>query len=82
MQIKTIKLNTPNITQECSRIPGDGLWTISSRFLQIRVEVLALLVEYKCEQIIPSIYQFKHKYIKQVMNMNNNSMQDINTSER
>ena len=43
---------------------------------------MALLVEYKCEQTIPSVYQFKHKYIKQEMNMNSKSMQDINTSER
>jgi len=43
---------------------------------------MALLVDYKCEQTIPSIYQFKHKYIKQVMNMNNKSKHDINTSER
>ena len=43
---------------------------------------MALLVECKCELTIPSIYQFKHKYIKQVMNMNNKSMEDINTSER
>jgi len=33
MQIKTIKLNTQGITQECSRILDEGLWTISSRFL-------------------------------------------------
>jgi len=33
MQIKTIKLNTHGIIQECSRIPSEGLWTISSRFL-------------------------------------------------
>jgi len=33
MQTKAIKLNTQSITQECSRIPGEGLWTISSRFL-------------------------------------------------
>jgi len=32
MQTKAIKLNT-RITQECSRVPGEGLWTISSRFL-------------------------------------------------
>ena len=43
---------------------------------------MALLVEYKCKQTNSSIYQFKHKYIKQVMNMKNKSMQDINTSER
>ena len=43
---------------------------------------MTLLVEHKCEQAIPSIYQFKHKYIKQVMKMNNKSMQEINTSKR
>jgi len=25
--------NTLCVTKECSRIPGDGLWTISSKFL-------------------------------------------------
>ena len=40
---------------------------------------MAFLVEYKCEQTNPSIYQFEHKYIKQIMNMNNKSMQGINT---
>ena len=38
---------------------------------------MALLVEYKCKQTNLSIYQFEHKYIKQVMNMKNKSMQDI-----
>jgi len=38
---------------------------------------MALLVEYKCEQIIPSIYSIEHKYIKHVIDKNNKSMQDI-----
>jgi len=38
---------------------------------------MALLIEYKCEQIIPSIYLIEHKYIKHIMNINNKSMQDI-----
>jgi len=25
--------NTPSVTQKCSRISGERLWTISSRFL-------------------------------------------------
>ena len=33
MQTKNYYANTLSITQECSRIPGEGLWTISSRFL-------------------------------------------------
>jgi len=33
MKTKTIKLNTQDITQECSWIPGERFWTISSRFL-------------------------------------------------
>ena len=43
MQLKTINLNTQGITQECSRISGEGLWTISLRFLLISVEVLLWL---------------------------------------
>jgi len=43
---------------------------------------MALLVEYKCEQIIPNIYQFEHKYISSNKDESNISMQDINTSER
>ena len=35
-----INFNTLCVTKECSRIPDEGLWTISSRFLKIRVEVL------------------------------------------
>ena len=31
-ELKT-NYNTLSITKECSRIPGDGLWTISSKFL-------------------------------------------------
>jgi len=27
---------------------------------------MALLVEYKCEQIIPNIYSIKHKYFKHI----------------
>jgi len=27
---------------------------------------MTLLVEYKCEQIIPSIYSIEHKYIKHI----------------
>jgi len=38
-ELKT-KRNTLSVTKECSRIPGEGLWTISSKFLYIRVEVL------------------------------------------
>ena len=41
--------NTLSVTKECSRIPGEELWTNSSWFLWIRVEVLyeALLVKHK-----------------------------------
>ena len=41
--------NTLSVTKECSQIPGKGLWTNSSWFLWIRVEVLyeALLVKHK-----------------------------------
>ena len=28
-----INCNTLSVTKECSRIPGEGLWTISSKFL-------------------------------------------------
>ena len=31
-EIKT-NCNTLSVTKECSRIPGEGLWTISSKFL-------------------------------------------------
>jgi len=37
---------------------------------------MTLLVEYKCEQTIPRIYSIKHKYIKDIRDMNNMSMQD------
>ena len=43
---------------------------------------MALLVKYKCEQTIPSIYQLSTRNIKQVIDINNKHMQDINTSER
>jgi len=43
------KCNTLNVTIECSWIPGEGLWTNSSWFFWIRVEVLyeALLFKHK-----------------------------------
>jgi len=28
-----LNCNTLSVTKECSRIPGEGLWTISSEFL-------------------------------------------------
>jgi len=28
-----INYNTLSVTKECSRIPSEGLWTISSKFL-------------------------------------------------
>jgi len=31
-ELKT-NYNTLSVTKECSRIPDDGLWTISSKFL-------------------------------------------------
>jgi len=31
-ELKT-NCNTLSVTKECSRIPGEGLWTISSKFL-------------------------------------------------
>ena len=34
-----INCNTLSVTKECSRISSEGLWTISSKFLYIRVEV-------------------------------------------
>ena len=40
------------------------------------------MVEYKCEQTNPKHITIKHKYIKQVMDMNNKCMQDIKTSEK
>jgi len=43
---------------------------------------LALLVEYKYDQTIPSIYQFKHKIYQAYKDKGNVSMHDINTSER
>ena len=43
---------------------------------------MALLVEYKCEQTIPSIYQLSIRNIKQVKYINNKQMQDIKTCER
>jgi len=43
---------------------------------------LALLVEYKCDQTILSIYQFKHNIYQAYKDKGNESMQDINTSER
>ena len=43
---------------------------------------MVLLVEYKCEQTIPSIYQLSTRNIKQVKDINNKHMQDIKTSER
>ena len=49
--IRKLKLNcnTLSVTNECSRILGEGLWTNSSWFLWIRVEVLyeALVVKHK-----------------------------------
>ena len=32
VELKT-NCNTLSVTKECSRIPGEGLWTISSKFL-------------------------------------------------
>ena len=43
---------------------------------------MALLVEYKCDQTILSIYQFKNKIYQAYKYKGNVSMQDINTSER
>ena len=43
---------------------------------------MALLVEYKCEQIIPSIYQLSTRNIKQVKVTNNKHMQDVKPSVR
>ena len=43
---------------------------------------MALLVEYKCEQIIPSIYQLSTRNIKQVKDINNKHTRYIKTSER
>jgi len=42
---------------------------------------MALLVEYKCEQTIPNIYQLSTRSIKQVKYINNKHTQDIKTSE-
>jgi len=44
-----LNCNTLSVTNECSRIPGEGLWTNSPWFLWIRVEVLyeALVVKHK-----------------------------------
>ena len=39
MQIKTIKLNTQSMTQECSRIPGEGLGLSPQNSSKLRVEV-------------------------------------------
>jgi len=33
MQNLKLNCNTLCVTKECSRIPGEELWTISSRFL-------------------------------------------------
>ena len=41
---------------------------------------MALLVEYKCKQTIPSIYQLSTRNIKKVKDINNKNMQDIKTS--
>ena len=38
---------------------------------------MTLLVGYKCEQIIPSIYSIKHKYIRHIKMRAIKSMQDI-----
>ena len=50
-KMRKLKLNynTLSVTNECSRIPGEELWTNSSWFLWIRVEVLydALMVKHK-----------------------------------
>ena len=48
-EFKNFKCNTFNVTNECSRIPSEGLWTNSSWFLWIRVEALyeALVVRHK-----------------------------------
>ena len=83
MQIKTIKLNIQDITKECSRIPDEGLWTISSRFLWIRVEVplwLSWLNTSVSKQ--SQAYNNKHKIYQAYKEISNVSMQDKNTSER
>jgi len=36
MQTKNYNANTQRITKECSRILGEGPWTISLRFLYIK----------------------------------------------
>ena len=71
--------NTLCITQECSRIPREGLWTNSSRFLLNKSwgVALALLVEYECEQTIPKHITIKHNVYQARIDMNNKCMQDI-----
>jgi len=39
MQTKAIKLNTQSITEECSRIPGEGLGLSPQDSARLRVEV-------------------------------------------
>jgi len=39
MQPKKYYANTQRITKECSRISGEGLWTIPQDFSRLRVEV-------------------------------------------
>ena len=43
---------------------------------------MALLVEYKCEQIIPKHITIKNTIYQVYKEISNVSMQDINTSER
>ena len=49
--------------QEWAEFPAKGSGTTPQDFSQLRVEVLfeTLLVEHKCEQTIPSIYQLSTK---------------------
>ena len=72
-ELKT-NCNTPSVTKECNRIPSEGLCINSSKFLQIRVEVLyeAILVQHKYwhTQTIPSMCYEKYE-----------SMQDIKERE-
>jgi len=68
MQTKNYYANTQSITQECSRISGEGLsWlnkSVSKQTTQAHISIEA------------------QENIKHVKYTNNNSMQDINTSER
>ena len=77
MQTKIIKLNTQGITQECSRILGEGL----DYLLKIPLDkswgaAMTRLVEYKCEKQSQA-YINKHKIYQVYKEINDISMQDI-----